>query len=254
MEFWYLITLLGNAETYLFLIPLIYFVIEKRLGWRILLLSVVAAGIVHVLKDFFKVPRPPKELWKIEAHGYSFPSGHATGSSAFWLYLSIKIKQKWIYILSASLIALISFSRIILGVHHLSDILAGIMLGAFLAFVFDYADKAINKKLKREKKKKGLIIGTAIILLFSPYLLTKLPIEASILLGFGLGHVVSELLNLKERRKLEKKIASFVISCSLISLYLITNNIFLCFAFGFFACMLPQFIWHFIDKRVKKQR
>ena len=75
----------------------------------------------------------------IHAGGYSFPSGHATTSTALYLTLGLLAAgwvKRWetrIYILLGGLavIALIGFSRLYLGVHYVSDVLAGFALGAF---------------------------------------------------------------------------------------------------------------------------
>jgi undecaprenyl-diphosphatase len=69
---------------------------------------------------------------------FSFPSGHATAAAAFFgfmLYFCWKTMDSWKRRLQLSffiiaLIALIGFSRIYLGVHYLSDVLAGFLLGS----------------------------------------------------------------------------------------------------------------------------
>lgn len=68
---------------------------------------------------------------------FSFPSGHATAAAAlfgFLLYFCWKIIDSWkrrlqLSFIIIALIALIGFSRIYLGVHYLSDVLAGFLLG-----------------------------------------------------------------------------------------------------------------------------
>ena len=85
-----------------------------------------------VLKNFFLRPRP-NEFRLIEETGYSFPSGHAMASTAFYgLLIYIvheKIKNKilgnTICIMLVLLILLISISRIYVGVHYTSDVIAG---------------------------------------------------------------------------------------------------------------------------------
>lgn len=100
------------------------------------------AGILDTaLKDLFQRVRP--HLWPHAAiiHSYSFPSGHATIGSAFLAgvaYAAWKLYGRRIGALAASLCALlaagIGFSRVYLGVHWPSDVLAGFALG--LAWVF----------------------------------------------------------------------------------------------------------------------
>ncbi|MFA6194694.1 MAG: phosphatase PAP2 family protein [Patescibacteria group bacterium] len=70
------------------------------------------------------------------ATDFSFPSGHATIAVAFYGYLAFMLiriggnRYKWPISILACLIAiLIGFSRLYLGVHYLSDVLAGFMIG-----------------------------------------------------------------------------------------------------------------------------
>ena len=111
--------------------------------WRdalVLLTSVVGASVlVTVLKVLVQRPRPDFIVPLVHAGGYSFPSGHATTSTALYLALGLLAAgwvKRWetrIYILLGSLavIALIGFSRLYLGVHYVSDVLAGFAVGAF---------------------------------------------------------------------------------------------------------------------------
>src|SRR5699024_11638474 len=90
-----------------------------------------------LLKNVFDRERPTL-LRLIVISGFSFPSGHAMGSATFFgstIYIAnrvLKGKTKVIMIgLSALFIILISSSRVYLGVHYPTDIIAGIIGGAF---------------------------------------------------------------------------------------------------------------------------
>ena len=98
------------------------------------------------LKLVFQRPRP-NVSHLVEESGYSFPSGHAMTITTFgillifFLWQSKLSKNKKVFgsILIVLLILLVSFSRVFLGVHYASDILAGIMLGcAFSLFCCSY--------------------------------------------------------------------------------------------------------------------
>jgi undecaprenyl-diphosphatase len=76
---------------------------------------------------------------------YSFPSGHAMASTVFYgllaFYASVNARQRYaVYVAIAAavlMIALVSFSRIYLGLHYLSDVMGGIAEGvAWLALCF----------------------------------------------------------------------------------------------------------------------
>ena len=125
----------------------IILVIRKN-WWRLLALFLAVAigqAVVNILKIVFQKPRPETEMF---VFSYSFPSGHvfsATVIYGFCIYLAFRFIRnatvKWIVsTLLAFLILLIGFSRIYLGVHWLSDALAGIVTGfAWLLFCIFFA-------------------------------------------------------------------------------------------------------------------
>jgi len=106
---------------------------------------IISRGIItESLSLFFKRARPNEALSLnnlISASGFSFPSGHM--SFLFALSLSVFfIDKKWgIWLSFFSL--LVGFSRIYCGIHWPSDILAGILIGIFSAFL---SKKLIFKK------------------------------------------------------------------------------------------------------------
>lgn len=116
-------------------------------GFTLLLGELVLPQIV---KHIELRPRPLDKL--ISISGYSFPSGHAAGSTAFYgltaliliLFFLKKTWQKWIIgILAFLLISLIMFSRVYLGVHYPSDVFAGFSLSAsLLSFSFYFLFKS----------------------------------------------------------------------------------------------------------------
>jgi undecaprenyl-diphosphatase len=90
-----------------------------------------------MIKDLVMRTRPADAL--IAAHGFSFPSGHATAIAIFSVlaiyFFARKINNlilRETYIVSVILITvLVGVSRIYLGVHWLSDVVAGFSLGLF---------------------------------------------------------------------------------------------------------------------------
>lgn len=90
-----------------------------------------------ILKLSFHRSRP--EVAFVQLDTYSFPSGHAMASTAAygavaylaWSRLRTRRSRVLLGVAVALLVALIGFSRLYLGVHYLSDVLAGIAGGAF---------------------------------------------------------------------------------------------------------------------------
>jgi undecaprenyl-diphosphatase len=104
--------------------------------------------IQNVDKGLIGRPRPPvHELERVS--GTSFPSGHATEATAFFLVLAIVLMpglaRRWARLLAGgvtiAVIAAVALSRVYLGVHYPTDVVSGILLGgtwgAITAMVID---------------------------------------------------------------------------------------------------------------------
>ncbi|MGH7663997.1 MAG: phosphatase PAP2 family protein [Gemmatimonadaceae bacterium] len=110
-----------------------------------LLLVATAGGMIltGILKTYFDRPRPRVFEWGAEVLTMSFPSGHATSSAIVYgtvAYLAARLQKKraarCLTLTAAGIvIALIGLSRMYLGVHYPSDVVAGITIGlAWAAF------------------------------------------------------------------------------------------------------------------------
>lgn len=90
--------------------------------------------LTFLLKNIFKMPRPEG---LIQVTGYSFPSGHAAQSILFYSLLIIlfkdkikNIKLRYLFIFANVLFIVVgSLSRFFLGVHWISDMIGGYVLG-----------------------------------------------------------------------------------------------------------------------------
>jgi undecaprenyl-diphosphatase len=111
---------------------------------KIIFINLAASSILNeTLKAIFRRERPDI-LRLTEAVGFSFPSGHSMVGLSFYgllMYFSYK-NSKNIYsklltiILFSTLIILIGISRVYLGVHYGSDVLAGFLVGAAWLSIF----------------------------------------------------------------------------------------------------------------------
>ena len=118
----------------------LYFLVRRR-DWQPLALLTAAfggaVGLYHIVKTLVGRPRPPAAIWIGHYTGASFPSGHATQSAAFYAMLAIvlgtglSLRMRAVVWGAAALVVLIvGASRIYLGAHWLTDVLAGYALGA----------------------------------------------------------------------------------------------------------------------------
>ena len=135
-----IITDLGFGSTYFLLITAVLFLLVYRRRWLALrtLIICLAGGVVlnYVLKNLFERVRPDF-LRVVDAAGYSFPSGHAMVSLCFYGMVGFlaarslkRGSQRLAVLITVSLlVAAIGISRIYLGVHYASDVVAGYAAG-----------------------------------------------------------------------------------------------------------------------------
>ena len=103
--------------------------------------TIVFTGVsVYFLKIFFDVARPLDGVMSV--YGQSFPSYHATMSTVFFIILIYIFDDyfssfiRWVFnFLCVFMIFAISFSRIYLGVHWVSDVVSGIVLGGIISYI-----------------------------------------------------------------------------------------------------------------------
>lgn len=142
----------------LFWVPvylLIFFMIQRRFGWKGLGFFVLGLSFVillcdqissTVLKQLFARYRPCNNLDIMDivhkvndrcGRGFSFVSGHATNYFGVSVFAARLIDRRAFTIPIILWAALIAYSRVYLGVHYPADILAGSVLGVILGtFVF----------------------------------------------------------------------------------------------------------------------
>lgn len=131
-------TLIGDQLllTMLFLICVVLLMYQKQ---RQLALTLALAGIsasicTHLLKYGLNLPRPDLVIGKLSTA--SFPSGHTSGFSIFagtLLGLALQTRDKVHFAIRSIIVVaifLVASSRVLLGVHWLSDVIAGLLLGS----------------------------------------------------------------------------------------------------------------------------
>lgn len=135
---WVWLSELGDTTAYLVLTSLLYMLVDPKLGVVALANISLASAACILMKNFFALPRPPAELWLTQASGYSFPSGHATASSAFWSLMILNAGATGTAALLALPVLAVSASRIALHVHYLTDVVAGAVLGILTSAVVNH--------------------------------------------------------------------------------------------------------------------
>ncbi|MDQ3747511.1 MAG: phosphatase PAP2 family protein [Acidobacteriota bacterium] len=130
---------------------------KHRRGAILFTLTTIGASLLlFSLKLAFRRARPEPFFDTILPASYSFPSGHSLASFCFYgalaAIITVRIENLWLKTLvwsaAAILILLIGISRIYLGVHYPSDVLAGFAVGLIWVITIAVGDKLIHAKDK----------------------------------------------------------------------------------------------------------
>lgn len=134
---------------------------RKPLGYPSCAMAIISVSVYSLLKIIFDRPRPDKALWLVIQHDASFPSGHALNCMIFYGAIILLIyrgiyptrHRKSIPIILFLLILTIGLSRIYVGVHYPTDVVAGWGFGIFLLMIFSFWVDKYGKHLKPNEEK-----------------------------------------------------------------------------------------------------
>ena len=162
ISFFQTITMLGSFLGF-FITFILVFIKNKKLSIALAVTFVVASVFNHFLKAIVSRARPFDTYTDIinygNEDGFSFPSGHSLCAGMFATFLFYTLmnctKNKWTIILgglSLSLLTiLIALSRMVLGVHYLTDTIIGIFMGILFAIIGILLYNTLSKKVKKRK-------------------------------------------------------------------------------------------------------
>ena len=86
------------------------------------------------------------DIMDVAAQGYSFPSGHSSGSVANYTSIGAFLKKKWAWAVGILIPLLVGLSRFCVGVHFPTDVLFGWALGLFVVLVVPFFQKKFEKR------------------------------------------------------------------------------------------------------------
>ena len=122
-------------------------------------LTMIGAGLLNItLKLAFKRPRPVPFFNLSPPESYSFPSGHSLTSAVFFgalaAILTARIKSSQvraaIWIVSTVMFLLIGLSRIYLGVHYTTDVIAGFAAALIWILVVRFVEMGLVRRRRRK--------------------------------------------------------------------------------------------------------
>ncbi|HKZ59074.1 MAG TPA: phosphatase PAP2 family protein [Candidatus Thermoplasmatota archaeon] len=123
---------LNSQYAYLVAIPVLYWLLSRRVGFALLLADAAATSATVIMKDGFALARPPdagETAWLSSAEGYGFPSGHTSAASTTWGTLAAKLRKAPVALAGAAVTVAVGLSRMYLGVHYGRDVVGGALLG-----------------------------------------------------------------------------------------------------------------------------
>lgn len=120
---------------------------RRQAAWLPVLASSVGGGLLLnvLVKHTFQRARPVWDDALLTLHTYSFPSGHTAGATVWWGFFTVLVfahrpALHWraaTIVVAIGMVSLTALSRVYLGVHHLSDVLAAAAEGcAWLVLCF----------------------------------------------------------------------------------------------------------------------
>lgn len=141
-EFMLAVTTLGEETAFLVIALVLFWCVDKYLGYYTLSVGFVGTICNQFLKLWFRIPRP----WVLDqnftileqareaASGYSFPSGHTQSAVGTFGCIAYTVRNKKVKVLCVLLPILVAFSRMYIGVHTPLDVGVSILIALALIF------------------------------------------------------------------------------------------------------------------------
>jgi membrane-associated phospholipid phosphatase len=232
------LTLFGEELIVIAVLGGIYWCIDKKVGERLGISVFISLGINSLLKFIIMRPRPFMVDSTIEnlrpetSGGYSMPSGHTQSASTLFFGVYHFFRKRYLFIIALVITVLVAISRMYIGVHYLSDVIVGGLLG-YVITLFMY--KWIGKKDNLNLLYKVILIVSvvALVALFVYNIITlnnavfdsaqfyfnteALAKMIGTLVGFVVGvRIEQKYVNFSNHRNLIKNIARFALGIAVI--------------------------------------
>lgn len=166
-----LLSFLGGSESFMLLVPFVYWCVDAAWGMRILAVLLFADFTNGMLKWAFHTPRPYWVDTRVKAlvaeASYGLPSGHAQVTTAVWGCVAVAVRRPSVWIATALLVLGVSLSRVYLGAHFPIDVAAGWIVGALVLAAYLWIEPRAASWLRP----KSMAFHIAAVLILSVALL-----------------------------------------------------------------------------------
>jgi membrane-associated phospholipid phosphatase len=187
------VTFLGTEYFFLAALPFLFWCVDERRAARIGFVTFFSLFVNVWIKDAVALPRPYQvrpELHVVDEIGYSFPSWHAQGSATFWPLIAFWSRRPWAIVLGVAMPLAIGFTRIYLGVHYPTDVLAGWAIGAAISLSYQGLQARFVPMISRLNVRfQVALVAAASWLMCALHMADVAPGAA--FFGIGLGYVFS---------------------------------------------------------------
>jgi len=165
-EFMLAITTFGEETAFLVIALILFWCVDKYVGYYTLSVGFIGTIANQFLKLWFRIPRP----WVLDenftileqaregAGGYSFPSGHTQSAVGTFGCIAATAKKRWIVITAIAIAALVSLSRMYIGVHTPLDVGVSVILATVLVLALRPV------VLSNQRKGMPILLGVMILL------------------------------------------------------------------------------------------
>ncbi len=170
LPFFEIISIFGKGKSLSFFLLIVFLLFGTAAGLRCGILFFSAAYLSFACKSVIADPRPYFVEPDIKAHspedGYGMPSGHTSRVSATLAPLIQITRSRILTIGVITIILLVALSRIYLGVHYLTQVLAGLILGIGLFVAHIYLSTPVVTFLKAQAQwVQALILALSLLIL-----------------------------------------------------------------------------------------
>lgn len=235
-------SLFGETLVLVALISAIYWLIDKRLGEQLVFVSFSSMSLNAFLKGAVSRLRPYAkgvvERVNIDSPflstvnldpNMSFPSGHSQMSAGLFFTSAFRLKRARAWILAPLLLLLVMSSRLYLGVHYPTDVLAGAALGISFACLW----QAVYRKLyNRRFVFAGIFAILSLVLLFVSPSKSLAELSGCMCAAAIAAPIENKFVNFEIRKGAVKKLFRALVGFACVGI-----------VFAIFAALPRSFLW-----------
>lgn len=177
-------TFLGDNEGFILIVVLVYWCINKSLGFWTMMVLLLSGALNFIMKEVTGLPRP-QIPGVYSPHNPAFPSGHTLCSLTIWGHLAVWFRHRVFWIGSLIVIIMVGISRLFLGYHFIGDVIGGVVVGCLFLAVYLKVWKLSISYVRgiTFQIKLGLVI---ILGLLSFWAVIYLPLTSDLVMVLGL--------------------------------------------------------------------